>query len=298
MEVLSNCPVCGHRSFREFLKSNDYFLTKEEFTIVVCENCGFRFTNPRVDSSEILKYYESKEYISHNAPSKDLVTIMYRLVRTFSIKKKFLLVKRYYTGKTLLDIGCGTGEFLAYCSNHGFTATGVEPNENARKFAIDSLHQDVKPESFFNEVNVGSFDIITLWHVLEHIHDLNDRLEKISTLLKPSGTLVIALPNSHSWDAVHYEKFWAAYDLPRHLYHFSPDTLKALAVKHGFKVVEILPLKFDAYYISLISEKYKNGHGNYFRAIFNGIKSNHNANIEAGNYSSLIYILQHSKDDK
>ena len=130
-------------------------------------------------------------------------------------------------------------------------------------FAVDSLHQNVKPESFFNEIYPGSFDIITLWHVLEHIHDLNGRMEKIATLLKPSGTLIIAVPNSNSWDAFHYQDFWAAYDLPRHLYHFTPDTLKKLANKHGFNLKEILPLRVDAYYISLISEKYKYGNRKY-----------------------------------
>ena len=296
MEVLSNCPVCGHPFFSEFLKSKDYFLNKDEFTIVICKNCGLRFTNPRPDESEVLKYYESNEYISHNVQKQNLVNIIYRLVRTFAIRRKFLLVKRYCNGKTLLDIGCGTGEFIAYCSKKGFTTTGVEPNENARKFAVDSLHQNVKPESFFNEIYPGGFDIITLWHVLEHIHDLNGRMERIAALLKPSGTLIIAVPNSNSRDASYYQDFWAAYDLPRHLFHFTPDTLNKVAVKHGFIIKEILPLKFDAYYISLISEKYKYGHENYFRAILNGIKSNRSASKNEKNYSSLIYILKQAKE--
>lgn len=296
MEVLSSCPVCGHPFFREFLKSKDYFLNNDEFTIVSCENCGLRFTNPRPDAIEILKYYESNEYISHNAQKQNFFNIIYRQVRTVSIRRKFLLVKRFSNGNNLLDIGCGTGEFIAYCSKKGFTTTGVEPNENARKFAIDSLYQKVKPESFFDEVYPGSFDVVTLWHVLEHIHDLNGRMGKIAALLKPSGTLIIALPNSNSWDAIHYQNFWAAYDLPRHLYHFTPDTLKKLAVKYGFNVKEILPLKFDAYYISLISEKYKYGHENYFHAILNGIKSNRSASKSKENYSSLVYILKHAKE--
>jgi 2-polyprenyl-3-methyl-5-hydroxy-6-metoxy-1,4-benzoquinol methylase len=294
MEVLSSCPICDHNSFREFLKSRDYFLSKEEFTIVICEKCRMKFTNPRPDAIEAIKYYESNEYISHNAQKKNLLNIVYRQVRNISIRRKFHLVKKYNNGKTLLDIGCGTGEFISYCSEHGYKTTGVEPNENARMFAVDSLHQNVKPESFFNETDQVNFDIITLWHVLEHIHELNERMNKIASLLKPSGTLIIALPNPNSWDAKYYDKFWAAYDLPRHLYHFTTDTLKNLSVKHGFRVTEILPLKFDAYYISLISEKYKFGHTSYIQAILNGIKSNRNGNKSKENYSSLIYILKHA----
>jgi 2-polyprenyl-3-methyl-5-hydroxy-6-metoxy-1,4-benzoquinol methylase len=294
MEFISNCPVCGHPSFNEYLKTKDYFLNKDEFTIVFCERCGFRFTNPRPDSHEILSYYESNAYVSHNAQKQNLLNFIYRKVRSFSIKRKFSLVKKVNDGRTLLDIGCGTGEFIAYCSKKGFTTTGVEPNENARKFANESLHQNVKPESFFEEDFQAKFAIITLWHALEHIHDLNGRLKKIATLLKPSGSLIIAVPNSNSPDAIHYREFWAAYDLPRHLYHFTPDTLKKAALKHGFRIKEIIPLKFDAYYISLLSEKYKYGRENYLRAFFNGIKSNRNARKTKENYSSLIYILKHA----
>lgn len=298
MEVLSSCPICGHPFFREFLKSKDYFLSKDEFTIQICENCGFKFTNPRPDEIEVLKYYESNEYISHNAQKSNLFNIIYRQIRTFSIRRKFILVKRYGNGQTLLDIGCGTGEFIAYCSKKGIITTGVEPNENARKFAIESLHQNVRPESFFNENGKNSFDVITLWHVLEHIHDLNGRMEKIATLLKPSGTLIVAVPNSNSWDAVYYREFWAAYDLPRHLYHFGSDTVQMLTFKHEFNLTEIIPLKFDAYYISILSEKYKSGHNNYLRAILNGIKSNRSAGTSKKNYSSLIYILKKTKELK
>ena len=178
MEVLSSCPVCGYSSFRSFLKCKDYFLSNNEFTIQCCEKCGMRFTNPRPDSSEALKYYDSNEYISHNAKKSDLIHIIYRQIRNVSIRRKYDLLKKYSIGNNLLDIGCGTGEFIAYCSTKGFTATGIEPSENARKYANDTLHQDVKPESFFDEIIPASFDIITLWHVLEHIHDLNEYVQE------------------------------------------------------------------------------------------------------------------------
>jgi 2-polyprenyl-3-methyl-5-hydroxy-6-metoxy-1,4-benzoquinol methylase len=215
-----------------------------------------------------------------------------------AIRRKFLLVKKHSYGKDLLDIGCGTGEFIAYCAKNGYSTTGVEPNENARKYAVDALHQKVQPESFFDDIHPETFDIVTLWHVLEHIHDLHNRMEKIAALLKPAGTLIIALPNSNSPDALNYQGFWAAYDLPRHLYHFTPDSFRILAGKHGFSIKEIHPLKFDAYYISLMSEKYKYGSENYFRALINGIKSNRIANKDEKNYSSLIYILKHTKELK
>jgi len=263
--------------------------------IVSCNNCGMKFVNPRPDESEIGKYYKSSDYMSHDAGKKNGLTFIYRLVRNISIKKKYKLVEEHARGGKLLDIGCGTGEFIFFCKQNGFAVKGIEPDEKPRSFAQTKYKLDVYEEAHLSHLTLQEFDIITMWHVLEHVYLLNERMEKIVELMNPDGTLIIGVPNCDSWDAHYYGKFWAAYDLPRHLYHFSQETMKILAQKHTLKIDRIIPLKLDAFYISLLSEKYAKGKQNYFRAVINGARSNSFARRNKKNYSSLIYILKKEK---
>jgi 2-polyprenyl-3-methyl-5-hydroxy-6-metoxy-1,4-benzoquinol methylase len=296
MEKLASCPVCGKSNFTPFLQGSDFFLTKEEYTIVICNSCGMKFVDPRPEASEISKYYESPDYISHDAGKKNSLNFLYRQARNFSIKKKYKLVKEHSRGKKLLDIGCGTGEFLFFCKINGFNVTGIEPGENPRFFAQTKYKLDVHEEAYLDNLFHPEFDVITLWHVLEHVHLLHERMNKILEIMKPDGSLIIAVPNSDSWDARYYGKFWAAYDLPRHLYHFSRGTMQILAQNHGLKIDKIIPMKLDAFYISLLSEKYAKGKKNYFRAVINGIRSNNFARKNEKNYSSLIFVLKKEKN--
>ncbi|MCX6244540.1 MAG: methyltransferase domain-containing protein [Bacteroidetes bacterium] len=298
MEILSACPVCGKPDFTRFLNGRDYFLSGEEYTIVYCNHCGMKFLNPRPDATGIAKYYLSPDYVSHDAEQKSILNFVYRLVRNFTIGGKYRLIRKYSSGKFLLDIGCGTGEFLRYCRQKGFDVKGIEPGEKPRTFARTEHQLDVAEESYLDGLDHPSFDIVTMWHVLEHVHRLDERMKKIETILNPGGTLVIAVPNCDSWDAVHFGEFWAAYDLPRHLYHFSQSTMKLLAENHGFKIEKIIPMKLDAFYICLLSEKYSKGKQNYFSAVMNGIRSNTFARKNKNNYSSLIYILRRVKNEK
>ena len=220
---------------------------------------------------------------------------IYLLARMLSIRNKYRIIRRSGRKGALLDIGCGTGEFLAYCRKGGYTVTGVEPNERARNFAItenriqvsETLEGLGKPE--------GTFDCITLWHVLEHVHDLDAYMETIKKLLCTDGTLVIAVPNSNSWDAEKYKEFWAAYDVPRHLYHFTSGTMKELANRKGFDVEKIIPQKLDAYYVSMLSEKYLLGKISYLKSAFIGFWSNRMAKNGNRGHSSLIFILKIKK---
>ncbi|MCX6250302.1 MAG: class I SAM-dependent methyltransferase [Bacteroidetes bacterium] len=298
MESLSTCPVCGQSDFRQFLNVTDHFLSMEQFVVVQCVDCGFRFTNPRPEKPDIGKYYESTEYIAHNARKRDLLSYIYRGIRSISVRTKYRLIKKYSHGRELIDIGCGTGELPAYCAKNGYKVTGIEPNEAARHYATEFHGIEVYPESYLDAPGKKQFDVITMWHVLEHVHDLGTRMERIRELMKPEGTLIVALPNNDSWDSVKYREFWAALDVPRHLYHFTQATVKLLGEKHGFHLVKIVPLKFDAFYISLISEKYKTKKQNYFRAFLNGIKSNKSARRNKGNYSSLIYLFKIANEAK
>lgn len=298
METLINCPLCSNNSFQDFLQTIDFFLSRETFSIVVCQRCGLRFTNPRPGKDEMAKYYESNEYISHHANDQGLFSCIYRSVRHFTIRNKYRLVSAETAGRELLDIGCGTGEFLKYCTLKGFKAQGIEPDEHARKYAAEILKLDVFPEDYFHQIKPASHDVITLWHVLEHVHELEVRMKTLKEILKPGGILVMAVPNSDSWDAAYYGKYWAAYDLPRHLYHFTPFTLGALAEKFFFKVSKIIPMKFDAFYISLLSEKYMTGNKKYLQSLRNGIRSNIFGKNNNNNFSSFIMVLKNDQDAK
>ena len=291
MEVLLTCPACNSTSFKKAISSRDYFLSKEEFSIDECDDCGLRFTNPRPGFDDIISYYNSTEYISHDTTNKGFLTRVYTVARNFMLKKKFSIVLQSSKGKSILDIGCGTGEFLHFCQTKGFHAYGIELNEKPRESSKKTYGLDVREKiSDFSPGNF-KFDCITLWHVLEHIHELNATINNIRGLLKPEGVLIIALPNCKSWDAEHYKQLWAAYDLPRHLYHFNKKSFKKFAAMHLFSIVKILPQILDSYYISLLSEKSINGKNNFIKAVFKGAYSNLQAGKKKIGHSSLIYIL-------
>ncbi len=293
MKTYANCPICEGKEFNEHLNCIDYTVSKKKFDIVKCEQCAFQFTNPIPLESEIGKYYESDEYISHSNTSKGLVNKLYQVVRNITIKQKLKLVKRLAKGNQLLDIGCGTGEFLKICKDNGFDVQGIEPSENAKKFAIENYKLNIHSEDKIKEFGAESFDLISMWHVLEHVYHLKERVVEIQKILKKNGILIVAVPNHRSYDAEYYKEYWAAYDVPRHLYHFSPNDIKNLFEKNGFNLEEVLPMKFDSFYVSMLSEKYKNGKANFLKAFQVGFKSNSKAAKEKSpKYSSQIYILR------
>ncbi|MEI6898403.1 MAG: class I SAM-dependent methyltransferase [Bacteroidota bacterium] len=298
MEKTLKCPACDESQFKDFLNCKDNFLTREEFSIQECLHCGLRFTNPRPAANEIGPYYESPDYIAHDAGKGTLIESVYKFVRKIALKGKFNVIKENTQGQNLLDIGCGTGEFLRFCQSQGLKVMGIEPSPKARNFAKQKYQLEVFEESQLELLPEASFDVITMWHVLEHVHNLNERFAQIQRLLKPGGTLLIAVPNSNSWDASFYRQFWAAYDLPRHLYHFTPHTLQTLLQKKQFTLARTIPLQFDAFYISLLSGKYRSGSQNYIKAIVNGFRSNIFATSHEKNYSSLIYLCKTEKDEK
>lgn len=298
METLKTCPVCNHSVTQPFLQVKDHFLSSEEFRIVECIQCGFRYLNPRPDSTEISRYYDSPEYTSHDTGKKSVFNFVYKLIRSQAVRKKYQLITKNTKGKRLLDIGCGTAEFIAWCGKKGMMVTGVEPNPKAREYAKTRHGIAVFPEGALETISPASFDVITLWHVLEHVHDLNRRMERIGDMLSPGGLLVIAVPNSDSWDACYYKEAWAAYDPPRHLYHFTKETISRLAQKHEFETIGLLPMKWDAFYVSLLSEKYQNGSGNILKAIRSGFLSNLNALHRKKNYSSQVFLFKRPENAK
>jgi len=290
---LNSCPICNSSILGIYLRADDYFLTHEHFKIDACNNCGFRFTNPRPSKQDIFRYYESVDYISHSNIQSGILNKIYHFVRTFTLKSKNRIIGNYFKSGNLLDIGCGSGEFLNNMQKNHFIVTGIEPNNGARIFAREYYKLNVFDEVEIENLKASTFEVITMWHVLEHVYYLEERIKQIQNLLSQDGILVVAVPNSSSWDAKHYGKYWAAFDLPRHLYHFETSSIKNLFEKYGFKLVKIKPMFFDAFYISLLSEKYKTGKLNYILGIFNGFISNSLALLNKKNYSSLIYIFKY-----
>jgi SAM-dependent methyltransferase len=264
-------------------------ITKEEFSVVKCESCGFCFTNPIPVQSEIGKYYKSEEYVSHSSSNKGLINAVYNLVRNYTLKKKVKFLQSITNGKEILDIGAGTGHFLNQCVKNSFVAEGLEPDIDARSFAKTNFDLNLRPIEDLHVIKKESKDLITMWHVLEHVYDLNQDFGTLVDLLKKDGKLIIAVPNRNSFDASFYREYWAAYDLPRHLYHFAERDIQSLGNKYNMKLVKVLPMKFDSFYVSMLSEKYSNG--SIFKALRIGLMSNFKAR-KSGGYSSQIYILE------
>jgi len=287
----------------------DYAVSPDEFSILQDKNAELLVTCPQPANENLNKYYESEEYISHTDSKKTVIDQIYQRVKKSALKSKLMLIDRLAPEKgNILDIGCGTGDFLVACKKNGWRATGIEPNEKARKLGLEKLEsstgqkthgiifQDIKEYLSVVEKDKGEkkFDLITLWHVLEHVPAITDFVKELHYLLADNGTLVVAVPNYKSYDAKIYGEFWAAYDVPRHLWHFSKKSITILFSLVEMEIIEIKPMKWDSYYVSLLSEKYKNGKTNYFQAFYNGLVSNRKGRT-TGEYSSLIYVLKKKK---
>jgi len=293
MKTYTNCPICAKNTFFSFIRCKDNTGTNEEFNIDKCSNCNFAFTNPVPLQSDIGKYYESQDYISHSNTSRGLVNFLYQKIRNYTLDRKVALLQKLSDGKNLLDIGSGTGEFLGRSQKAKFNVTGIEPSTTGRDQTKDNFGITVKDEPHLSDIESNKFDFITMWHVLEHVYDLNERVAELQRLIKKDGHIIIAVPNLSSFDAAKYKKHWAAYDLPRHLYHFSPKDISSLMEKHDMKVTQTLPMKFDSFYVSMLSEKYKTGTTNLFSSFVTGLRSNISG-ISNEQCSSQIYIIKNA----
>ena len=294
MENLSSCLICGSENIQTFLECKDHFLTKENFIISQCNNCNFRFVNPRPKREKIGAYYQSDDYISHSESKKGIVNFIYNLIKGYTLPKKYLLINKYSKGNKILDIGCGNGDFLNLFKQRNWETYGIEPSPKARNHAITKFNLNVNSDNkFICEINDGFFDVITMWHVLEHIHELSELLQEIKRTLKKDGVLFVAVPNPDSFDAKHYKEYWAGYDVPRHLYHFNSQNIIDLLKKYQMNVVQVLPMVFDSFYVSMLSEKYKTGKNGYLKGFYTGFISNLYG-IKTKNYSSMIYVIKNN----
>lgn len=293
MRVIKNCLICDSTCFEEHLTSKDFSVSNENFTILKCKNCNFHFTNPRPKNEELARYYISDHYISHNNTRKNLFEKVYQLVRRIAIIGKYNLISRFKKKGRILDIGCGTGDFLNKCKTEKWVTKGIEPSEIARKQAIVNYNLDVEESIDLRDIK-GEFDVITLWHVLEHVTELNTTVSELKRLLSTHGKAIIAVPNLESFDASYYKKYWAAYDLPIHLYHFSKESIIKLFKKHGFSLRKTKGMKYDSFYVSMLSEEHKSKKKNFITAIFIGFLSNLYGFFTKRGFSSTIYVFEKS----
>lgn len=294
---IEKCPLCGSANVKPEFVCKDYYASNEEFNIYRCVQCNFLFTNNFPDKNSIGQYYNSSEYISHSNDKSGFVNKLYYSIRKYAINNKLKYVCKKADRKTgkICDIGCGIGYFLNAARNKGWQTVGIEKNESARNTAQETFGLCIKDTDEINSLPNASFDVVTLWHVLEHIENLSEMMEKIHSLLLPDGIAVIAVPNCISYDARHYREFWAAYDVPRHLWHFTPQTLEVLANKFNFRITDKKPMLFDSFYVSLLSEKYRRSNTAIalIKAFATGLASNINTWFKGKDKaSSVIYVLR------
>ncbi len=291
--IVQNCPACGSSNYIKILTTEDYLASRESFEIVECNDCSLRFTSPIPDENEISNYYESDDYISHTGKGNSIINQIYKIVQNFTLrskKKKVLNFSQMKSG-SLLDIGCGAGKFLKIMKQSGWTVQGVEIDDSARAIAEEGVGKTIfNQNDFFNSDK--KYNVITMWHSLEHLNTLTRFLEKISVSLNANGVIMIAVPNYKSFDAEYYKQDWAAYDVPRHLYHFSYGAMLKLMEKFNFKLIQSKQLPFDPFYVALLSELSVRKKRNIVKALLVGWKSYLKGRKDAEKGSSILYVFK------
>lgn len=295
--IINACPLCDGMRIKPTLVCKDFYASGESFEIACCEDCGFRFTQGFPVEAEIGRYYETPDYISHSDTKRGLINILYHKVRKKMLDRKAGLIIEALGKNTgrLLDIGTGTGYFSDAMKQRNWQVKAIEKNEQARLFAREHFGLDVADEKALDSYPAGSFDVITLWHVMEHLEKLNKTWERLYQLLDTNGILVIAVPNCLSSDAEKYKEMWAAYDVPRHLWHFTPATMKRLGEKHRFTLTKLRPMPFDAFYVSVLSEKYKKASFPFLKGMVSGTAAWFSSMGNPERSSSVIYVFKKSK---
>lgn len=288
------CPLCSSQEIAHFLSCTDHFVSSEVFNICRCDNCGFIFTQDYPEESEAGHYYESDNYISHSDTNKEITDKMYQFIRRIMLNRKKRIIRKTtgLSAGSILDIGSGTGHFLNTMKLEGWNIKGVEINAKAREYASSCFNIDtISPENI-QTLPANSFDCITFWHVLEHFYEPFKFMEEIARLIKSDGVVIIALPNTNSFDSEYYGKRWAAYDVPRHLWHFNSSSFSIFAIKNKFLIVEKRYLPFDVFYISILSEKYRGSKFPVFSGTINGLRFSIRSLSNKSASSSIIYILR------
>ena len=285
------CPWCGSENAQLHIELKDLFLTQEPFKILECKDCGLLYTIPRPNKNEIGKYYKSDEYYSHQENKEGFIPKVYEKVKSINLKNKYTIATEKTRKGKILDIGCGVGDFLHTMEQHGWEGAGVEPSEEAKAIAEKRIKAQLLSSEEQENLTEGCFDVITMWHVLEHVDALRWQIQQLYRLCKPGGRIIIALPNYKSYDGQYYKAAWAAYDVPRHLNHFNEETIIKIFEESHLKHIKTKKLHWDAYYISYMSEKYLHHSLPLLRGAIKGMISNCKAR-KSGEWSSLVYVFE------
>lgn len=291
------CPLCQGNHLKHAMTCVDHYASGEQFDLFRCDDCGFLFTQNAPVEAEIGRYYETPDYISHSDTKKGIVNSLYHMVRKRMLNHKAQLIS-HVLGKSsgkILDIGTGTGYFSYTMKQKGWDVEAIEKNPQARAFAKEHFDLDVKEEAALHNLPSKAFDVITLWHVMEHLENLDEIWQRLNELLSDKGILVVAVPNSVSYDALKYKELWAAYDVPRHLWHFTPNTMQQLGAKYNFILAAQHPMPFDAFYVSMLSEKYKGSFSPFLKGMLTGTGAWFNTLAKKEKSSSMIYIFRKKK---
>ncbi len=276
-----------------YITVKDHSVSKETFSLLLDEDLQLLKTHPQPSEESIGKYYESDDYISHTDGKRSLFERLYHTIKQKALRDKIKLLESFKPSKgSLLDIGAGTGDFLVRAKNSGWVIMGIEPSDKAKTIAVN---KGIRFAESLKSIDNHSQDVVTMWHVLEHVPDVQQQITELKRILKPDGVIIVAVPNFKSYDAQHYGEYWAAYDVPRHLWHFSKTAIRKLFAEQDMDLVKVLPMMFDSFYVSLLSEKYKTGKMNFIAGFVTGLKSNMKArrNME---YSSHIYVIKNAKN--
>lgn len=296
MDILkiNTCPLCGGQQLEHALTCTDHYASGEQFEVIRCAHCGFLMTQGVPVEAEIGKYYETPDYISHSDTQQGLMNRVYHWVRQYMLSRKAALVKRVsgLSEGSLLDYGTGTGYFANTMVCQGWKVKAIEKSPQARAFAKKQFGLDVEAEHSLKDYPSMSLDVVTLWHVMEHLEHLNEMWETLHRILKDKGVLIVAVPNPESYDARKYKEWWAAYDVPRHLWHFSPSAMQCFGEKHGFVLEKEHPMPFDAFYVSMLTEKYKSNELSFVKGLWTGTLAWFSALGNKERSSSLIYVFR------
>lgn len=295
-----DCLICKSHDLEEVFPIKDHSISGNDFTLVACRNCGFRFTQGIPIAEDLGPYYQSEDYISHSDSSRGLINRLYHLGRNFMLGRKKRLVRRYASNDRVLDIGSGTGYFLHTLKKAGFTVRGVEADRGAREYAREKFGLEVlSTHEYLDSQDETTYGLISMWHVLEHVYEPDEYLQKIHAQLDPAGRALVAVPNFTSVDAQYYGSFWAGYDVPRHFWHFGPPHLRTMAARNGFRVERMIRLPLDPFYVAMLSEKYRgSGSLGLLRACWVGLRAHIRSLIQVERSSSILYVLAPQAEER
>ena len=293
--TIYKCPWCDSERTQIHLWLKDEFLTQEDFQIYECQRCGLLFTEPKPNKNRIGDYYKSEAYYSHQENKKGFIPKVYESIKAINLKNKYKMATAGKTIGTLLDIGCGVGDFIHFAEQKGWLCTGVEPSEEAKEIAKKRIKGDIITSEALEQLPNESFDVITMWHVLEHVDDIKWQIAQLQRLIKENGRIIIAVPNYKSYDSQYYKEKWAAYDVPRHLYHFNKEVIAKIFKTNGLTLIGTEKLKWDAYYISYMSEQYRHHTLPLIKGAYRGFVSNCKAR-KTKEWSSKVYVFEKQKE--